>query len=75
MVNFNKTTQEKHERQISAAQQGSGKGEGEDGKSKNSNLKRTNSATLDDGKIVAHQYTRAEWFKLTPEKRKIDKRN
>jgi hypothetical protein len=67
--------QEKHEQQISAAQQGSGKGEGEDGKSKNSNLKRTNSATLDDGKIVAHQYTRAEWFKLTPEKRKIDKRN
>jgi len=70
MVNFNKTTQEKHERQISAAQQGSGKGKGEDGKSKNSNWKRTNSAMLDDGKIAAHQYTRAEWFKLTPEQRK-----
>jgi len=37
---YNKTTQEKHERQISAAQQGSGKGKGEDGKSKNSNGKR-----------------------------------
>ena len=29
---YNKTMQEKHEQQISAAQQGSGKGEGEDGK-------------------------------------------
>jgi hypothetical protein len=68
---YNKTTQEKHERQISGAQlqQGQGKGKGGDGKSKNTNGKRSSDG-IDDSKVVAKQYTRAEWFKLTPEQRK-----
>jgi len=68
---YNKTTQEKHERQISGdqLQQGQGKGKGGDGKSKNTNGKRSSDG-IDDSKVVAKQYTRAEWFKLTPEQRK-----
>jgi len=68
---YNKTTQEKHERQISGIQQGSeNKVKNGEGKTKNANGKRTNADNTNDSKVVARQYTRAEWFKLMPEQRR-----
>jgi len=55
---YNKTTQEKHERQISSIGQGTGKG----GRQPSRRSER-------DGKISAKTYTREEWSKLSSEER------
>jgi hypothetical protein len=67
---YNKVTQEKHERQISGIHQDQGKFKDDGGKLKNGGGKRKGGGVIDDGKVVARQYTRAKWFKLTPDQRK-----
>jgi hypothetical protein len=67
---YNKVTQEKHERQISGIHQDQGKFKDDGGKLKNRGGKRKGGGVIDDGKVVARQYTRAKWFKLTPDQRK-----
>lgn len=69
---YNKTTQEKHERQVSGLQQGLDNIPSKDNnsnKSKNTNGKRPSGNDGRGGKVVARQYTKAEWAKLTPEQR------
>jgi hypothetical protein len=72
MLVYNKTTQEKHERQISGLQQG-GKsktaGKDDEVKNKSPGGKRAGGPEGDGAKIVARQYTKAEWSKFTPEQR------
>jgi hypothetical protein len=68
---YNKATQEKHQRQISGLGQNQDKSTNktEDGKGKTCGGKQANGGTPEGGKVVARQYTKAEWSKLTPEQR------
>jgi hypothetical protein len=69
---YNKATQEKHERHISGLLQEQGKtpNKPDGGRDKNQTGKRPGGGNnADNGKVVAHQYTKAEWAKLTPDQR------
>jgi hypothetical protein len=73
---YNKATQEKHERQISGLAFNQDQNFGKTSDAKNNKQpgkgkgKRSGGADGAGGnKVEARQYTRAEWFKLTPEQR------
>ncbi len=61
---YNKSTQEKHERQIAGVQQGGNPNKGRNGKNK-----RNKTNDNKDKNVTAWSYTPEEWSRLTPEQR------